>query len=104
MATKKATPENPAGITGPTKSQQRRAAQVKDIQVDVHHENVTNVPAEGVSNVLAEAPKSSREKVVSFQQVGNEAIVSVDDKEVARLDREGFAGLQRAVRSIAGSL
>lgn len=106
MAAKKKTPEERANEkladVAPTKEAVKEAEEVKDIQVDVHHENVTNVPQPSASAVLLDPVRGKTPVVLAFEDTGpQDTLVSVDGKPVGKLSgSEAHAAFARKARKV----
>lgn len=82
----------------------KREKEVKDIQIDTHHDNVSNVPSDAVETAFGAQPKSDKPVALTFVQVGQEVIVSLENREIARFGREDWLGVVRHVNKIGSSL
>ena len=83
---------------------QKREDEVREQQIDVHHENVTNVPVAADAEAVGTTPSGKKEKTLGFHALAQEVIITLDDKEILRLDAEQFRSVQRAVSAAAAGL
>lgn len=91
------------GKVEPTKAALKEAEEVKDIQIDVHHENVTNVPTPSANAVILDPVGSKKTPVVlSFEDTGPQStLVAVDGKPVGLINgQEQLAAFARKARRV----
>lgn len=91
------------GKVEPTKAALKEAEEVKDIQIDVHHENVTNVPQPSANAVVLNPTGNKKTPVVlSFEDIGpQDTQVSVDGKPVGIIaGSEQHAAFARKARRV----
>lgn len=95
--------EKPAATVKAEKAAVDRADEVRDIQLDVHSKNVTNVPAEPVATIYANAPEKGDPDSVTFALVGGEVVMTTTAKEM-RFGREEWHGFMRKVNQAGSGL
>ena len=89
-------------------AQQRKdAEELKELQIDVHHDNVTNVPADFSAEVRAEPdpdkPDKEPELLASVQTLGNVLVLDVP-KSPLRLEGEQARALLRHLAKAGASI
>lgn len=79
--------------------------EVREQQIETHHDNVTNVPGPSVEEAIGTTPSGKKDKTLGFQLIdAKTVIVTIDDKEVLRVNAEQYRSIQRAVNAIGGSV
>lgn len=91
-----------ASAVEPTKAAQKEAEEVREQQIDVHHDNVTNVPSPQANAVILKPLKGDKPVVLSFEDTGPQStLVAVDGKPVGLIDGpEGYAQFARKARRV----
>lgn len=94
--------DKPKATLRAEKNAQKIADEVRDIQLDVHRRNVTNVPNSPVQTAYATAPEKGDPDSVSFARVGNEVVVTTTGNTLT-FGREEWLGFQRKVSAIGAA-
>jgi hypothetical protein len=81
-----------------------REDEVREIQIAAHHENIVNVPVGVDAEAIGTTPSGKKEKVLGFHALAQEVIVTLDGKEILRLNSEQFRSVQRAVSAAGAGL
>lgn len=94
--------DKPKGTLRAERDARKRADEVREIQLDVHRLNVTNVPNEGVQTAYAVAPERGDPDSISFARIGNEVVVTTTGNSLT-FGREEWLGLQRKVSAMGAA-
>lgn len=94
--------DKPRATLKAEKAAAKRADEVREIQLDVHRLNVTNVPNEGIQTAYAAVPEKGDPDSISFARVGNEVVVTTTGSNMT-FGREEWLGFQRKVSAIGAA-
>ena len=79
---------------------EKREEEVREQQIQAHHDNITNVPVAEDAEAIGTTPSGKKEKTLGFHALAQEVIVTLDGKEILRLNSEQFRSVQRAVSAV----
>jgi hypothetical protein len=95
--------EKPKATERAERASDKRADEVREIQLDVHRRQVTSVPSENVRTVYSTPQDGKDPESITFQQVGNTVVVTATAKEM-EFSREDFLGFVRHTSQIGPTL